>query len=65
MQGGPEDAEGPLGRTVYYDTTAVITVFYAFPMKLLILILGKNSNEKVYKQWSRLLDEKPLSSLRV
>lgn len=31
MKGVTEDAEGPLGRTVYYDTTAVIIVFYAFP----------------------------------
>lgn len=34
VQGGTEDAEGPLGRTVYYDTTAVIIVFYAFPYEI-------------------------------
>lgn len=33
-QGGTEEAEGPLGRTVYYDTTAVIIVFYAFPYEI-------------------------------
>jgi hypothetical protein len=30
----PKDAEDPLGGNVYYDTTTVIIVFYAFPYEI-------------------------------